>query len=68
MQQQDNIAAPASPLALLAAVLLPPLALFLVRGITPAFWVSVALTVLGFVPGAVFVLLCLLIPRHVPIR
>lgn len=57
-----------SPLTLVAAILLPPLALFLTRGITPAFWLSVALTLIGYVPGMIFALLAVLFPRQIPIR
>lgn len=40
--------------AVVAALLLPPLAVFLVRGFGPSFWIGVALTVLFFVPGILF--------------
>jgi len=54
MRQQDVIMTSASPLTLVAAILLPPLGLFLARGITPAFWVSVVLTLIGLgISGAV---------------
>lgn len=49
--------------AIVAAVLLPPLGVFLDRGITPAFWITVVLTCLGFVPGVVFALFTILWPR-----
>lgn len=58
----------ANALTLIAAILLPPLALFLTRGITPAFWLSVALTLVGYVPGAIFALVAVLFPRYIPIR
>jgi uncharacterized membrane protein YqaE (UPF0057 family) len=67
MRRQDVTFAPATPVALIAAILLPPLALFLSRGITPAFWVSVVLTAIGWLPGALFAVLCLLIPDRIPI-
>ena len=49
--------------AVVAAVLLPPLGVFLPQGITPGFWIAVALTCFGFVPGAVFALVTVLRPR-----
>jgi uncharacterized membrane protein YqaE (UPF0057 family) len=52
-----------NPLAIIAAILLPPLGVFLDRGITPAFWVAVALTCLGFIPGVIFALFTILRPR-----
>lgn len=55
-----------NPLVILAAILLPPLGLFLDRGITPAFWIAVALTCLGFVPGVIFALAMILWPRVRP--
>ncbi|PTQ13062.1 YqaE/Pmp3 family membrane protein [Sphingomonas oleivorans] len=54
------------PLAIIAAILLPPLGLFLVRGITPAFWISVLLTLIGWLPGVIFTLVVLLRPDLVP--
>jgi len=42
-----------------AAVLLPPLGVFLRRGLGPAFWTDVALTLLGWVPGIIFALITL---------
>lgn len=68
MRQQDAQVPPQSPAAVIAAILLPPLALFLTRGITPAFWVSVALTVMGYLPGVVFALIAIFFPRLLPIR
>ncbi len=41
---------------ILAAIVVPPLGVFLARGITSAFWISCLLTLLGWVPGAVFAL------------
>jgi uncharacterized membrane protein YqaE (UPF0057 family) len=58
----------APPLTLAVAILLPPLALFLTRGITPAFWLSILLTLMGYVPGMIFALLAILFPRQIPIR
>jgi uncharacterized membrane protein YqaE (UPF0057 family) len=39
---------------LLAALLLPPLSVFLQEGLSRNFWIDVGLTCLGFVPGIVF--------------
>ncbi|HET9510455.1 MAG TPA: YqaE/Pmp3 family membrane protein [Sphingomonas sp.] len=39
-----------------AAVLLPPLGVFLKRGGGRDFWIACALTLVGFVPGALFAL------------
>jgi len=49
--------------ALVAAVLLPPLGIFLVRGLSPAFWIGTLLTLVGWVPGVVFALVTVLQPR-----
>jgi len=38
----------------IAAFLLPPLAVFLAEGISLDFWIAVVLTCLGYVPGIVF--------------
>jgi uncharacterized membrane protein YqaE (UPF0057 family) len=43
-------------LRILAAIVVPPLGVFLVRGITPVFWIGCALTLLGWVPGVIFAL------------
>lgn len=40
-----------SLLLLVLAILLPPAAVFLYSGITIQFWINVALTLLGYVPG-----------------
>jgi uncharacterized membrane protein YqaE (UPF0057 family) len=53
-----------NPFAIVAAILLPPLGVFLDRGITPAFWITVALTCLGFVPGVIFALFTILRPSE----
>jgi uncharacterized membrane protein YqaE (UPF0057 family) len=67
IRQQERLR-PATPWAVLAAVLLPPLGVFLSRGITPAFWLTVVLTVIGWIPGAIFALALLLVPEQIPIR
>lgn len=43
-------------LRILAAIVVPPLGVALARGITPAFWLSCVLTLIGWVPGVVFAL------------
>lgn len=48
--------------AIVAAVLLPPLGTFLGRGLGRDFWIDVALTLIGWVPGVVFALVALLRP------
>lgn len=46
----------ASPGAVVGAVLLPPLGVFLDRGMGRDFWITAALTCLAWVPGMVFAL------------
>lgn len=68
-QQAGDIAiGPVSVWQVIAAILLPPLGLFLQRGITPAFWICVVLTIVGWVPGLIFALVLLLAPNAVAIR
>ncbi len=38
---------------IIAAVILPPLGVFLQVGIGKHFWINIVLTILGFVPGIV---------------
>lgn len=45
---------------ILAAILLPPLGVFLAAGLGRDFWISVVLTVLFFVPGVLFALFIVL--------
>lgn len=68
MARQQVSTAPISPWAVVAAILLPPLGVFLARGITPAFWLTVLLTLIGWLPGAVMALALLLIPDRIPLR
>ncbi|MET0376919.1 MAG: YqaE/Pmp3 family membrane protein [Rhizorhabdus sp.] len=68
MTRQQISAASISPWAVVAAVLLPPLGVFLVRGITPAFWLTVFLTLIAWLPGVVVALALLLVPERIPIR
>ena len=49
-----------SPGRVVAALLLPPLAVFFATGISPSFWLAVLLTCLGFLPGVVFAFFILL--------
>ena len=37
-----------------AALLLPPLALFLAEGVSRNFWIAIGLTCLGYLPGVAF--------------
>lgn len=38
---------------LIAAILLPPLGVFLQVGLTGQFWINILLTLLGYIPGIV---------------
>lgn len=51
-----------------AAILLPPLGVFLARRLGAAFWICAALTCIGWLPGVVFALLVLLRPELLPAR
>jgi uncharacterized membrane protein YqaE (UPF0057 family) len=46
---------------IIAAILLPPLGVFLNRGLGGPFWISVVLTILAFVPGVIYALYLILI-------
>ena len=46
----------ASPGRIVAAILLPPLGVYLVRGAGRAFAIACGLTLLGWLPGAAFAL------------
>ena len=65
---QQLAGGPPSPSAIVVAVLLPPLGVFLVRGLTPAFWITVLVTLFGWAPGIVVALALLLVPDRIPIR
>ena len=52
--------------AMVAAILLPPLGVFLGRGLGRDFWITVVLTLVGWVPGVVFALVALLRPDLLP--
>lgn len=47
--------------SVIAAALLPPLGVYLSRGPGSDFWITFALTLLGFVPGMVFALYTILV-------
>jgi len=49
-----------SPGRVVAALLLPPLAVFLATGVSSSFWLAVLLTCLGYLPGVVFAFFILL--------
>lgn len=38
---------------IIAAIILPPLGVFLQVGIGKHFWINIVLTILGFVPGVI---------------
>ena len=56
-----------SPGAIVAAILLPPLGIFIARGLGPEFWIGALLTLLGWVPGVLFALFVLLRPGNVAV-
>ena len=51
---------------IVAALLLPPLAIFLSEGVTRNFWISFGLTCLAFLPGVAFTFYALLKRRPAP--
>jgi len=56
MAQQPSVA------AVISAILLPPLGIFLARGPGPEFWIGTLLTILFWLPGILFALLVVLRP------
>jgi uncharacterized membrane protein YqaE (UPF0057 family) len=52
------------PGLIVAALLLPPLAIFLDEGVTRNFWITFALTCFGLIPGVIYAFVVLL--RKVP--
>jgi uncharacterized membrane protein YqaE (UPF0057 family) len=48
---------------IVAAFLLPPLAIFLAEGVTRNFWIGFGLTCLGYLPGVIFAFYTLLTRR-----
>ena len=68
-QQNNDLAiGPVSVWAVIAAILLPPLGVFLQRGITPAFWITVVLTLIAWVPGIIFALVLIFAPKAIAVR
>jgi len=65
---QQDVVGQAKAAWLIAAILLPPLGVFLARGITPAFWLTVVATIFGWLPGVAIALVFLLAPNRLPIR
>lgn len=51
-------------LRILAAILLPPLGVFLTRGLHRDFWIAVVLTLIAFFPGMIFALYIVLKDRR----
>ena len=47
---------------IVAAVLLPPLGIFLARGLGTDFWIGTLLTIFGWLPGIVFALVAIFRP------
>ena len=47
-------------LLVILAILLPPLAMALYDGISTRFWISLILTILGFLPGVIYTLIVIL--------
>jgi uncharacterized membrane protein YqaE (UPF0057 family) len=47
-------------LRIIAAIILPPLGVFLQVGIGPQFWLNILLTLLGYVPGIIHALYIIL--------
>lgn len=52
--------------AVIAAILLPPLGVFLARGLGTEFWVGTLLTILFWVPGILFALAVIFRPGLAP--
>jgi uncharacterized membrane protein YqaE (UPF0057 family) len=48
--------------AIVAAVLLPPLGVYLARGIGADFWIAAGLTLVGWLPGVAYALFVLFRP------
>ncbi|MDO6413946.1 YqaE/Pmp3 family membrane protein [Sphingomonas sp. BIUV-7] len=49
-----------------AAILLPPLAVYLARGLGPTFWIGVLLTMFWWVPGVIYAFAVLFAPDRIP--
>jgi uncharacterized membrane protein YqaE (UPF0057 family) len=52
---------------IVAALFLPPLAIFLEEGVSRNFWIDVGLTCLGYVPGIIFAFVVLM-RRQAPVQ
>ena len=55
-----------NPVLIIAALLLPPLALYLAEGVGARFWIALGLTCLGFLPGVAFALFVILTHHRKP--
>ena len=53
-----------TPGQIVAALLLPPLAIFLAEGVTRNFWIGFGLTCLGYLPGVAFAFFVVLTRRN----
>ena len=51
---------------ILAALFLPPLAVFMAQGVSRNFWIAILLTCLGYLPGVAFTFYILLSRHRAP--
>ena len=51
-----------SPWAIIAAIFLPPLGVYLSEGLTHNFWIAAVLTLIAFIPGIIYALITVLFP------
>lgn len=51
---------PTDPIKIIFAILLPPVGVFMEIGIKGHFWLSILLTILGYVPGIIHALYVIL--------
>ncbi|WP_156679091.1 YqaE/Pmp3 family membrane protein [Sphingomonas profundi] len=65
MASKPSTPATASAAAIVAALLLPPLGVYLMHGLGAPFWIAAALTCVGFLPGVVFALVMVLRPDFI---
>lgn len=49
-----------SLLLIILAIILPPVAMLVAKGVVAEFWISLVLTLFGYLPGAVYTLYILL--------
>lgn len=55
-------------LRIIAAVILPPLGVFLQEGLGKRFWINVVLTILGYIPGVIHAVYVIAkYPEHRPL-